>query len=178
MSRQFWSETLAWATADGTAVANSTTETVIFPNVTIPGNYLQDGRTMRLRMFGKYSTTGTPTATFKARWGGVTGTVIATTAAVTTPSSVTNALFDVELLITTRSNGSTGTVMANGEATLHTGTAGSPTDAALTAGGQTAPAAVTLDLTADTAFAVTVTWGTASASNTLTGLNYIIEALN
>ena len=178
MSRQFWSETLAWATADGTAVANSTTETVIFPNVTIPGNFLQDGRTIRLRMFGKYSTTGTPTMTFKVRWGGVTGTVIVTTAAVTAPSTVTNALFDLELLITTRSNGSTGTVMANGEVTLHTGTAGSPTDAALTAGGQTAPAAVTLDLTADTALSVSVTWGTASASNTLTGVNYIIEALN
>lgn len=178
MSRQFWSETLAWATSDGTAVANTTTETVVFPNVTIPGNYLQDGRTLRLRVFGKYSTTGTPTLTFKVRWGGVTGTVIATTAAITTPSSVTNALFDIELLITTRSNGSTGTVMANGEVTLHTGSAGSPTDAAFTAGGQTAPATATLDLTADTALSVTATWGTASASNTLTGVNYIIEALN
>lgn len=178
MSRQFWSETLAWATADGTAVANSTTETVIFPNITIPGNFLQDGRTIRVTIYGKFSTTGTPTLTFKARWGGVTGTVMATTSAMTAPSSVTNAVFEVELLVTTRSNGSTGTVMANGEAVLFAGTSGSEVTGAMTAGGQTAPAAVTLDLTADTAFSITVTWGTASASNTLTGLNYVLEALN
>lgn len=178
MSRQYWSETLGWSTNDGGAVANTVTETIIVPNVTIPGNYLQDGRTLRAKVFGKYSTTGTPTLTFKVRWGGTSGTVIATTAAITTPSSVTNALFDIELLITTRSNGSAGTVMANGEVTLHTGTAGSPTDAALTAGGQTAPATVSLDLTADTAFTITATWGTASASNTLTSLNYVIESLN
>ena len=44
MSRQYWSETLSWATADGTAVNTTTTETIIFPNVTIPANYMQDGR--------------------------------------------------------------------------------------------------------------------------------------
>jgi len=48
MSRQAWNETLAWATADGTAVHTTTTETILFPNVTIPANYMQDGRALRL----------------------------------------------------------------------------------------------------------------------------------
>jgi len=39
MSRQFWQEALWWAVTDGTAVANTTTETIVFPNVTVPANY-------------------------------------------------------------------------------------------------------------------------------------------
>jgi hypothetical protein len=186
MSRQFWNETLAWATNDGVAVANTVTETIIFPNVTVPANYLQDGRTLRLRAIGKHSTTGTPTLTFRLRWGGVTGTVIAVTGAITTGSAVANALFDIDLLMTVRSNGSTGTVMCNGSARVHssagTPAVGSatnqPAEVGMTAGGQAVPAAVTLDLTVDTALAITATWSAASASNTLQGVNYVIEAMN
>ena len=185
MSRQYWSETLAWATADGTAVANSTTETIAFPNVTIPGNFLQDGRSLRVRVFGKHSTTATPTLTFRLRWGGVTGTVVVASGAITCGSAVTNAPWEIDLILTTRSNGSTGTVMGNGSVSVWDDaapTVGSTTNvpgvSALCAGGGVAPAAVTLDLTVDTALSITAQWGTASASNTLTGHNYIIEALN
>lgn len=185
MSRQFWGETLAWATADGTAVANSTTETIIFPNVTIPANYLQDGRSLRLTVFGKHSTTATPTLTFRLRWGGVSGTVLAASGAVTCGSGVTNAAFKIDLILTTRSNGSSGTIMCNGEVAVHGGTAptvgsatGAPGIGPMTAGGQTAPAVATVDLTADTALSITAQWSAASASNTLTGVNYLIESLN
>lgn len=103
MSRQFWSETLAWATSSGTAIATSTTETVLFPNITLPANFLQDGRLVRLRLFGSYGTTGTPTLQFRLRWGGVSGTVIAASGAITTGSGVgggasMTALFDAELI--------------------------------------------------------------------------------
>jgi hypothetical protein len=52
MSRQFWNETLTWAVANGVAVANTTTETILFPSVTIPANFLQDGRVLRLTAQG------------------------------------------------------------------------------------------------------------------------------
>ena len=78
MSRQFWQELLAWATSDGTAVANTTTETIIFPNVTVPANYMQDGRVLRLEAFGRLSTTGTPTVTYAAS-ASRTGRVMRTT---------------------------------------------------------------------------------------------------
>ena len=184
MSRQFWGETLAWATADGTAVANSTTETIIFPNVTIPANYLQDGRSLRLTLFGKHSTTATPTLTFRVRFGGVAGTVLAASGAITC-ATVTNAAFKLDITLTVRSNGSTGTVMANGEATVYGDTAptvgsatGAPGIGPMTAGGQTAPATATVDLTADAALSITAQWSAASASNTLTGTNYLVESLN
>lgn len=185
MSRQFWSETLVWATASGTAVANTTTETILFPNVTIPANYMQDGRTLLIRAIGQYSTTATPTMIFSLRWGGVAGTVLCKTAACTTPSGVTAAMWDLDILVTTRSNGSSGTLMANGVARVHAAVAGTVASTTgeglvtpMTAGGVVTPAVATVDLTADTALSLTLTWSAASASNTATGLNYTIMALN
>jgi hypothetical protein len=192
MSRQFWAETIAWATASGTAIAASTTETILFPNVTIPANYLQDGRVLRLRAFGGYGTTATPTLTFALRWGGVAGTVIAKSGAAVTTSGTgggasMTAMWSFEALIQTRSNGSSGTLMSNGEVVLYTstvGTAGTVTNygmpvvlASGTTGGTT-PVVATVDLTADTALSFTALWGTNNAANSIQGHNYIIETLN
>lgn len=185
MSRQFFSETVSWATADGTAIANSTTETIIFPNVTIPANMMADGRLFRLTAYGRHSTTGTPTITFRARWGGVAGTVIAASGAMVSGSGVTAAMWKVELLIQTRTNGASGTVFAVGNARLGedaTSTVGSATNAGaedlMGSAGVATPAAVTLDLTADAALSITAQWSAASASNTLTGHVYVLESLN
>lgn len=192
MSRQFWNETLTWATASGTAIATSTTETILFPNVTIPANYLQDGRCLRLRAWGAYGTTATPTLTFTIRWGGVSGTVISKSGAAVTTSGTgggasMTAMWSLEAVIQTRSNGSAGTLMSNGEVILYTstvGTAGTVTNygmpVVLASGstGGTTPVAVTADLTADTALSLTATWGTSNAANSIQGLNYTIEAIN
>lgn len=185
MSRQYFAETIAWSTADGTAIANTTTETIIFPNITIPANFLQDGRILRLTLYGKHSTTGTPTLTFAARWGGVSGTVIAQSGAMVCGSAVSNAMFKIELIIQVRSNGATGTVFATGDAILGedaAATVGSATNASavgfLGSAGVASPAAVTVDLTSDAALSITADWSAANASNTLTGNNYVLEALN
>ncbi len=185
MSRQYWSGTLAWATADGTAIANTTTETIIFPNITIPANYLQDGRVLRIIAFGRHGTTATPTLTFRLRWGGVAGTVLAASGAITCGSTVTAAMWRVELLVQVRGNGSAGSVFAVGEAEVAedaANTVGSATNATavglMGSAGVATPAAVTVDLTADTALALTATWSAAYASNTLTGHVYTVEALN
>lgn len=192
MSRQFWSETVSWATASGTAVANTTTETILFPDVTIPANFLQDGRCLRLRTFFAYGTTATPTLVFTIRWGGVSGTVIAKTAANIMTSAVgggasMTAMGSIEAIIQTRSNGSAGTLMTNGLVDYLTstlGTAGTVTNYGMTeplasgSTGGTTPVAVAANLTADTALSLTATWGTANAANSIQGLNYTIEALN
>lgn len=192
MSRQFWSETLTWATAAGTAINTSTTETILFPNVTVPANYLQDGRCLRLRAFGAYGTTSTPTLIFSIRWGGVAGTVLAKQAANITTSGVgggasMTAMWELEAYIQTRANGSSGSLMTNGSSTLYTSTlvtAGTVTNygqpAPIVSGstGGTTPVAVTADLTADTALSLTATWGTNNAANNIQGLNYTIESLN
>lgn len=192
MSRQFWGETLTWATSSGTAVANTTTETILVPNVTIPANYLQDGRCLRIRGFGAHGTTATPTLTFTLRWGGVAGTVLAKSAAITTTSGVgggasMTAPFSFEILIQTRANGSSGSLMTNGILTLFTSTAptagtvtnyGLPTILASGSTGGTTPVAVTADLTADTALAFTATWSAANAANSIQVHQYTIESIN
>lgn len=192
MSRQFWAETLTWATSSGTAVANTVTETILVPNVTIPANYLQDGRCLRIRGFGAHGTTLTPTLTFALRWGGVAGTVLSKSAAITTTSGVgggasMTAPFSFEILIQTRANGSSGSLMTNGVLTLFTSTApsagtvtnyGLPAFLASGSTGGTTPVAVTVDLTADTALALTVTWSAANAANSIQVHQYSIESLN
>lgn len=185
MSRQFWEEALTWATASGAAVANTGAETILFPNITIPANYLQDGRTFRLVAFGQYSTTSTPSMLFGLRYGGVAGTLLAKSAAITTPTTVTAATWMLELYCTTRSNGSSATLMANGLLSIFAAVAGTVASATgnaaitpMTAGGVTTPAVATVDATGDSALALTLTWGTANSSNTATGLNYTIEAMN
>lgn len=187
MSRQFWEELIAWATADGTAIANTTTEAIIFPNVTIPANYMQDGRKLRIHAAGRYSTTATPTLIFMLRWGGVTGTVLAQSTTITGGSTITNAIWELDLEIQTRSNGSAGTLFVMGRAALGSGLTTPAVGSATAAPGfsmmgsaasQITPAAVTVDLTADTALSLTADWSAASASNTLTGHLYTIESQN
>lgn len=186
-SRQFWSEMIWWATASGATVASSVTETIIFPNVTIPANYMQDGRALRLRVQGQHTTPGSSTVTliFQLRWGGVSGTVICKTGTITTLISLTAAVWDIDILVQTRSNGATGTVMGMGTAHVFGATAptigsatGVPAVAPMTQGGQITPAVATLDLTADTALSITGQMGQNAAGCTFIGLNYIGESLN
>lgn len=179
MSRQFWTELIWWATADGTAIHTSTTETIIFSNVTIPANYMSDGRALLVTAQGRLGTTSTPTIRFRLRWGGVSGTVIWDSGTITCGSAVTAALWALEVEIQTRANGASGTLMAIGSVIIGSAlapTVGSATGAAAVgvfgSAGDDTPAAVTCDLTADTALSITAQWGTSNASNTLTGHNY------
>lgn len=178
MSRQFWNEARSWATADGVAVANTTTETIIFSDVTIPANYMQDGRLLRIRAFGKLSTTGTPTITFAIRWGGVAGTLLATTEAITNGSGVANVNWEVEAYVQTRVNGSAGTLLVYGTVTVHTSSTAVVRNV-FSVSGYNDPAQVgSLDLTVDKALSITADWSVADALNTLTGMLYTIESLN
>jgi hypothetical protein len=177
-SRQYWAECIAWATADGAAIANTTNESIIFPNIVTAGNYMQDGRVMRGRAYGKYSTTGAPTGTWAVRWNGVGGTLLATSEVLTLGNGVTNANWAMEFHIQTRTNGSAGALFVMGELTVHTA-AGTVLANVFGVSGWDAPAQVgSLDLTADTPLSVTFDWGTANAANTLTGHLYTLESLN
>lgn len=175
--RNQWFAPLAWVITDGTAVANTTTETIIFPNVNIAANYMHGERCLHLRASGKLSTTGTPTITFAIRWGGVAGTLLANSEPITNGSGVTNVAWWLEADIQTRSNGSTGTLLVMGSVSVHTAAA-TVVVSALTVSGHDAPAAVSVDLTAATDLSLTADWSAASASNTLTGMMYRLDSIN
>ena len=177
MSRQGWEECVISVAADGVAVANTTTETIVFPNIKIPFSSFAVGKTFKLKAYGKLSTTGTPTIIFAIRAGGVAGTLIATTEAITNGSGVTNVNWEIEVTIVCRAIGSSGSLLVMGTAKVHTA-AGTVVVNIFGVSGWDAPAPVTVDLTADVDLALTADWSAASASNTLTGLIETFEEMN
>src|SRR5579884_1667267 len=99
MSRQTWIETLFADIANGSAITNTTTETILMPDITIPAFYMNSERALRLTLMGKLSTAAsTPgNLTFKLRWGGVGGTVLAQSSAIALATSITDGMFKVVL---------------------------------------------------------------------------------
>jgi hypothetical protein len=150
---------------------------------------MNDSRNLKLRLSAKYSTLGSGTVThvYRLRWGGLAGTLLCATGTVTVLISMSNAAIEIEITIQTRSNGTAGSIMANGWSktfggtapTLHSAT-GAPAVSPMTNGGQTGPAAATgLDLSStDISLALTLQHGASSASNTATTNNYEVFSQN
>ena len=188
MSRQYWEELIAWATADGVAVANSAAETILIPNVTLPANYMADGRRALVTASGRWSNvvTAVPTLIFRLRWGGVAGVLLAQSPAIVTPATATtNAIWELELRIQTRVNGATGSLFVMGRVVMFedaAATFGTVTNYGLAqpmaSAGAATPAAVTVDLTADTALSLTAQWSAANAANTLQAHLWDLESSN
>lgn len=177
MSRQYWSELIAWATVDGTAITNVSTEAAIMPAITILGGFMSDGRILEYETQGRIGATATPTVTLRLRWGGLTGNIIAQSAAITL-AAVTAAIFELSFKITTRANGTAGSLFAIGKviwgATIKT----SNTPDMLGSAGATTPAAVANDLTVDASLVMSAQFSAASASNAITGHNSFLWAHN
>jgi hypothetical protein len=91
----------------------------------------------------------------------------------------TDIMFRITIEIVVRVNGSSGSLLAMGLADLAFKSVIQP-EFMGSAGGSSGntPAAVTVDLTADTALALTAKFSVANAGNTITGMNYLLEALN
>src|SRR5215471_3112022 len=129
-------------TADGSALANSTTLTDISPtpNIIIPANFLTPGDILRVTAFGRFSTTGTPTLLIGAYVGAVAGTAVFKTDAITSISGASASIWRLEGMIHVRTDGTGGTVIGSGgvqgisatTAIAPAGSAGSTTPATVT----------------------------------------------
>lgn len=169
--RQYWSAPFGpFQTADGTALASSTTLTDISPtpNITFPANFLEPGMTVWFTAWGRFSTTSTPTLLLGLYYGAVAGVAICATAAVTTPSAVTNQTWRFEGEFRVRTVGSSGTAIGVAVAENISTTATNMAPA-------TAPATATIDTTAAKALTIGAQWGTNSASNTITCHHFGVE---
>jgi hypothetical protein len=176
--RNQWVAPQYWLNADGTALANSAAEAVLGRTMPILKNTMQDARILRFTASGKLSTNATPTITFRLRWGGLAGTLLAETEALAMGSGVVNVNWWVDALLVTRSNGASGSLLVQGRAFVHTAAA---TVLANIFGvsGHDAPADVgSLDLTAEADLAFTGQWSAAHASNTLTPMMQLLEGMN
>lgn len=166
--------------ADGTAYASSTTIAVISPNAatnppfTVPANRLFPGAAFKVTATGRVSTTGTPTLNIGLYSGGTGGVALATTGAITTTSGVTNVPWLAEFWVVCRTIGTSGTLFVAGRVHGISGTVG----VSVVPAPASAPAVATVDTTLAKTWDLTGTWGTSSASNTITVHQFLVESLN
>ena len=188
MSMQGWVELLAVAPTDGPTLTNTVTATSVLvatAKPVLPAQYFdKPGKMIRIRAKGRMSTVVTTpgTFTFDIRFG---NTVVFTGGAMALNTvAQTNATFDLDISLVCRTIGSStgGTVLGAGNFSSRV-VIGSP---AVTAGGagelllpDTAPVVGT---GFDSTFAQTIdlfgTWSVASASNSITLHQVMIESLN
>lgn len=150
-------------------VANTVTETTLIGtgvgSLVIPANTLQVGMTVKGWALGFHSAVANPNIQVRVYFG---STVVLDTGIVTSGNS-TNAIWEARGFVTVRSIGVSGTVAAQG---FYMEGQGGPN-----LFGMVNTSTVTIDTTASQTINMTVQWGTASASNTITCTNHIIEGV-
>jgi hypothetical protein len=165
---------MTWVKTNTTTLASSTTETDISGSgqgtLTLPANFFStSGKTLRIKVWGYYGTdVSAPTIRIKIKFG---STVILDTGAQTATASVTNQGWDVEGLITCRTAGASGTVIAQGLARLSTSAIAAVLWDMETTG------TTTIDTTATQAVTISWQWGTNHANNTASNSNMLLEAV-
>lgn len=165
----------------GAAITNTTTETSVLTTalfspglsgnagvspgaITIPAGGLYPGLQGRVKFFATITNTGTPTLRTRLVLRNTTGTIAYTlsdTTATATSAITGTREYVAEFDFMTAAVGATGSVIARGSHTYGTSATANTTVKA-------ASAAVTVDTTQQYTLDLLVTWGAASASNTIT----------
>lgn len=156
-------------------VGNTVVESTLFgtldsgDSLQFGANSLEVGQTIGISMGGVISTAGVATTIdFIVRLG---ATEIVSTQAVPPPTSITNVGWTLDSLLTIQATGASGTIVGTGNAICGTGT---QAPRGLT-NSSTPASPITIDTTNPLTLDVTVTWGTASASNTITSLVGLVK---
>jgi hypothetical protein len=167
-------------------VLNTTTETIMVPDYTFAADALEPGDVFKYTIFYDVSTVVTTpgTVTFRLRWGGVGGTVLAASGALAPDPTAasTDLVGAIQWYFVCRSVGASGTAYAFAvidfpdfdDATATTLKGNLDMRLAPTA----SAAAVTINTTAASALSPTVQFSVATATTQLTGLLAILESLN
>lgn len=186
MGANNWVETLDSITADGTQISNSTSETIVCPDFSIPAYYMVPGRTLEVIASGVMSNVVTTpgTLTFRIRWGGVAGTLLCATAALALDTTArTNSAWRLVAEIVCRSAGSSGAFLSDGIVLNNTlsSTAANLLPALMGSAGNplaSANAAVTVDTTAAKLLSVTAQFSVSTNPTNLTCQKRIIKVIN
>lgn len=155
-------------TADKTIASTNVETTLIgtgLGSVTIPANSLAVGDMISVEMRGYFSRT-VGTITFRSKLGGTTQA-----SSAITPSTSTNGLFIISIMITIRSIGAGGTAIAQGYVQNY---ASASPQAATTNAFTPQTATFAINTTADQAYDLTSQWSTSSAGNAITSTNFIL----
>lgn len=191
MTRQTWQEVVQAKVADSTAHANSTTATSILHasnRLTLPANFFEVGRQVRILAAGRISnvvtTPGTLTLDFRL---GPTSAIAAVSSGAMQLSTTahTNVAWWLEALITCRVIGNSTTANLFGQfrmtsqALSLTAVADSTTTPATLLGPNSAPAVgAGFDSTVANIADLFATWSVGSASNSIQTHQYSLQVLN
>lgn len=161
------------AIADAT-VGNTNAETTLIgtgiagQTVTLPANFLVVGKSLAFEMWGIYSTKASAPGTLRT-YVTLGGVAIWDTGTLTPTANMSNQLWAVRGIITCRSVGAMGTVMAQAQG--FSATAAN----AQTIRNYMNTAVATVDTTGTLAFNVTATWQTQDVANTITATNFTLD---
>lgn len=154
------------ATAGLVTVANVATETLVY-GMSLPANDAVAGAVYRLKMWGVFSSTSTPTIAFTARLGGTAGTSLAAMPAFTL-AALTSAPWEIEAVLNFLSPTTAQCLL---EVDLDSSAASDVAGRFIA----TPTAATTVSISTTKVFQVDVTWGTAAAGNSLSMLGAYSE---
>ncbi len=180
-------EVVSSSSAVGSAYANSTVATAVSPAsgaAFLPANFFLPSYSTAKRVwvhaYGVLSTTGTPNLTVGLTLNTTQGTynsggIIATSAATGQASGASNALWELDVMISCVAAGSSGSALAAGAFSFPTTTTGAARVSSSAANPNTA---FTFNTQSAYYLEMFATWGTASASNTLQVYDYCVLGLN
>lgn len=184
-----YEELLAAVIVDGTAIASSSTENILFPDLLMPQNYMQPGglpgRVLRWRARGRL-TTLTTAATLTFNFGsGTTAVTVPTVSWAksgtltmdTTAQTASQWLCEGDAV--TRTVGTAGTVFCQGnaETAAQAFTLANQHAQFMGSAGQDTPSTASFDMTLAQYLAITAKWSLTTAYS-ITGHMYMLEALN
>lgn len=184
-----YEECLGSIIVDGSALASSSTETILVPNFLLPANYLQPGgipgRTLVMRARGRVTTLTTAATMIFTLGGSTTNTTLPTTdwaasGAITQDTVVQTAtMWRVDASIAVRSVGSSGTVFGMGDAQMATAalTIANQTASFMGSAGSATPSTAVVDMTVPEFLGFSGKWSLATAYS-IQCHRFMLEALN
>lgn len=189
MSRQIWEETYASLEVDGTAITNTTTATSLFGTnntaaagkFTLPANWFDIGRTLRVTARGRISNVVTTPGnlTLDVRFGSVVAFNGGAMALNTTAKTNVTWEFTADLVCRAIGSGTTANVMGIGKWLSESAASAVATEAAVYMLPGSAPAVGTgFDSTAAQVIDLFATFSVANASNSIQMHQFLLEALN
>jgi hypothetical protein len=156
---------LSVSSGAGITDGNKVTETTISPTYTLPANYCANNRVLRVTANGTYTTTATPTLTFKIKLGTVAITPDNTT--MTTQGTAKGWQMNFTIICPNAAGGS-GSAVANIQGML---------TMANDANRQIAYSSNAIATNTTQALSISATWGIANASNSVTLNSFTLEGM-
>ena len=182
-------ELLSANIAVGSALVSSAVATSISPTsgaAYTPSNFWLPtygvAKSLWINAWGVLGTTGTPNLTLAVTGNITQGTynssgILATTGVVAMPSTVTNAPWNLDVIITCSGTGASATFLTFGTFQVY-GSTTAMNAYRISSSTANPNTAATLSTEAAYYIELAATWGTSSASNTITCYNYTVMGLN